>query len=113
MTRMDQLIGVIALTAAIGLSGCASQDSPAEPSAAGSTSIGSTDPDVAAALAQLSAEDRMEAEKQHVCPVTDEPLGSMGKPVKVTVSGRDLFLCCEGCRDTVTSDPEKYLAKLK
>jgi len=113
MTRMSQLRGVIALMAVVGLSGCASQDSSAEPSAAGSVSKASTDPDVAAALAQLTAEDRAAAELQRVCPVTDEPLGSMGRPVKVTLTRRDVFLCCEGCRETIASDPETYLAKLK
>ena len=35
--------------------------------------------------AGLSAEDRALAEKQGTCPVTGQPLGSMGKPVKVGV----------------------------
>jgi hypothetical protein len=64
------------------------------------------------ALAQLSAEDRALAEKQETCPVSGEPLGSMGKPHKVTVSGRGVFLCCQGCEGEIKGDPEKYLAKL-
>jgi YHS domain-containing protein len=63
-------------------------------------------------LAELSAEDRALAEKQRICPVSGELLGSMGKPSKVTVKGRTVFLCCEGCEPKIKKDPDKYLAKL-
>lgn len=68
--------------------------------------------DEADAFASLSPEDRAAAEKQRVCPVTGEPLGTMGPPIKVTVKDRVVFLCCEGCRDSLMKDPDKYLAKL-
>ncbi len=61
---------------------------------------------------KLSAEDQALADKQKNCPVGGEPLGSMGTPVKVMVGERAVFLCCEGCREAIQSDPEKYLAKL-
>lgn len=61
------------------------------------------------ALAQLPAEDRAAAEQQKTCPVSGELLGSMGVPVKVHVAGRDVFICCEGCRGDLMSDPDKYL----
>jgi YHS domain-containing protein len=64
------------------------------------------------ALAELSPEDRKLAEEQKVCPVSGDPLGSMGKPYKVTVLGREVFLCCQGCESQIKADPEKYLAKL-
>jgi len=63
-------------------------------------------------LAALPEADRALAEKQKVCPVSGEPLGSMGKPVKVEVKGRTVFLCCEGCEPALKKDPDKYLAKL-
>jgi len=72
----------------------------------------SGDSSVAKALASLSAEDRTAAEKQKTCPVSDESLGGMGTPIKVSVNGRDVFLCCEGCKETLQGDPDKYLAKL-
>ncbi|HBO44413.1 MAG TPA: hypothetical protein DD670_10870 [Planctomycetaceae bacterium] len=65
-----------------------------------------------AALAKLSPEDRALAEKQKVCPVSGDLLGSMGVPYKVTVEGRDVMLCCPGCEKAIKEDPEKYLAKL-
>ncbi len=49
---------------------------------------------------------------QQRCPVMDEPLGSMGPPLKVTGLGRDVFLCCKGCLKFLEKDPAKYLAKL-
>ena len=44
-----------------------------------------------------SSDDEKLIARQKVCPVTDEPLGSMGRPVKVMVEGRPLFLCCKAC----------------
>ena len=67
---------------------------------------------IAKALAKLSAADRTLADRQKVCPVTDMPLGSMGTPVKVSVKGRPVFVCCEGCRERLLAEPAKYLAKL-
>src|SRR5262245_24889925 len=72
----------------------------------------STDDDVTAGLAALGEADRAAAVAQKVCPVSDEPLGAMGTPIKVNVKGRDVFLCCESCRDSILGDPDKYLAKL-
>lgn len=68
---------------------------------------------VAEALAGLSPEDRALAEKQRFCPVADFRLGGMGTPVKVDVQGTPVFLCCNGCREAVLAEPEKYLAKLE
>lgn len=68
--------------------------------------------EIAAAMAKLSPEDRVLAEKQKVCPVGGELLGSMGAPIKLTVEGRELFICCAGCEDAVREDLEKYFSKL-
>jgi hypothetical protein len=65
------------------------------------------------ALAKLSAADRELAEKQKTCPVTDMLLGSMGTPIKVDVGGTPVFICCEGCRETLLAESAKYLAKLR
>jgi len=71
-----------------------------------------TSPEIIAALSKLSAEDRSLAERQRVCPVTMFPLGSMGTPPKVEIDGQIVFLCCEGCREALLEEPEKYLAIL-
>lgn len=68
--------------------------------------------EVAEQLAKLAPADRAAAEKQKNCPVTDEPLGSMGVPPKVTVNGRDVFICCKGCQEELLENADAYLARL-
>ena len=74
---------------------------------------GNTDAaEIEEALAQLSTTDRALAEKQKICPVSEDPLGAMGKPIKLTVQGKDVFICCKGCEEPLLEEPEKYLAQL-
>jgi hypothetical protein len=76
----------------------------------------SEDPAVAAKikanLASLSAEDRAAIEKQKICPVSGELLGTMGAPPKVKVAGHDVYICCKSCEEPLTTDPAKFLAKI-
>ena len=66
--------------------------------------------EVAANLAKLSPADRKAAEAQKTCAVQEGVrLGSMGPPVKVTVKGKEVFLCCAGCRTPALKDPDKTL----
>jgi membrane fusion protein, copper/silver efflux system len=107
--------GLMVSILAIAALGCGpsttTSDAPAGTGAPASTSA-NEDAEVAATLAKLSPEDRAAAERQKICPVSGEPLGSMGVPPKVMVNGRDVFICCEGCDAMLQEDPEKYLAKL-
>ena len=48
--------------------------------------------------------------RQAKCPVMDEPLGSMGQPIKVMVGDKPIFLCCKGCIKKIQAEPAKYLA---
>ena len=64
-------------------------------------------------LKELSAEDRDAAEKQRTCPVSDELLGAMGKPYKITVQDQTVFLCCPSCEEQFRKNPDKYFAKMK
>jgi membrane fusion protein, copper/silver efflux system len=60
-----------------------------------------------------ASEDERLIARQKTCPVTDELLGgAMGKPVKLTVDGRVVFICCKACERELRSDPKKYLAKV-
>lgn len=73
--------------------------------------------EIANTFAKLSPDDRALAEKQVICPVAGGPLGKMGVPPKVMVPTADggerpVFICCEGCREELLAEPEKYLAKL-
>ncbi len=67
---------------------------------------------IKANLASLSTADRALAEKQKICPVSGEPLGAMGPPKKINVAGREIFICCPSCKEAVTDEPAKYLAKI-
>ncbi len=65
------------------------------------------------AFAQLSPEDRSLAESQKFCAVaTENPLGSMGTPLKLDVNGETVFLCCAGCKGKALRNPEETLASV-
>ena len=123
------LIGSLMLPFALGLNGCGASTSSqapeqdSKPSAAGKSNDdhrenggqsqeSPQDPEVVAALAELSPEDRSLAEKQKSCPVTGELLGSMGAPIKVDVNGKPVVICCEGCMEELLKKPDEYLAKV-
>jgi hypothetical protein len=63
-------------------------------------------------LAAAKPTDKELIAKQKTCPVSDQPLGAMGKPVKIVVKGRTVFLCCSGCKKKFFADVDKYLKKL-
>lgn len=64
------------------------------------------------AIQKLPKEEWIVVYEQKICPVSDEVLGSMGTPIKVTVEGQDVYICCEGCRKSLEENPKKYLEKL-
>jgi hypothetical protein len=108
MTRfLTRLSTVFVFTLAPTLFGCGSngQSNNPVPTAAvdrsGTADIGD--------IALLESEaDRDAAIRQSICPVSGKPLGSMGKPIKINVQGRDVFLCCSGCEDSLREEPQKY-----
>jgi hypothetical protein len=65
--------------------------------------------EIRASLAELPPADKKAAEAQWLCPVQGELLGSMGVPVKVTLDGTPVFLCCKGCVGKAQRDPGKTL----
>jgi hypothetical protein len=103
---MPWAAAAMVLAAGMLLGGCGSSDAPQPPQGAGA------DPVVRHNLAKLAPDDRQAAERQRLCPVTQEPLGSMGVPLKLRVQQRDVFVCCRSCRDPLEQDPDKYLARL-
>lgn len=58
-----------------------------------------------------STADKAAIDQQRVCAVAGSRLGGMGTPVKVTMNGQSLFLCCKGCVGKVEKDPAGYFAK--
>ncbi|MDG3003747.1 hypothetical protein [Paludisphaera mucosa] len=61
---------------------------------------------------KLPADEQEAALKQAVCPVSDEHLGAMDVPIKVTAEGRTFYLCCKGCEKDVAADAKAVIAKL-
>lgn len=124
MTRLTVSITMWAFVFPLMLAGCnAKQSDVTQPAAGQSTSpgqkpaaqdsAGSDTESVKAELAKLSPEDAKSAESQHACPVSGELLGTMGPPKKVDLNGKQVWICCDGCRKELESNSEKYLAKLK
>ncbi|MBN9519556.1 efflux RND transporter periplasmic adaptor subunit [bacterium] len=68
---------------------------------------------ITAALAKLSPEDRQFAQTQRFCPVLGGPLGAMGVPVKITLEGRPVFLCCRGCVAEANANPGRTLGRVE
>jgi len=48
-----------------------------------------------------------------ICLVSDNKLGSMGKPYKFTHKDQRVELCCKPCLKKFTKEPVKYLKKLE
>lgn len=68
---------------------------------------------IAVNLAKLSEEDRLLAEKQKICLVGGEALGSMGAPEKLDVDGTTIFICCRACEREILTNKEKYIKLVK
>src|SRR4051812_18956170 len=82
-------------------------------SAAVNTARAADDAKIKENLGKLSEADRKLAEQQKMCPIEDEPLGSVGVPIKLEVKGKPVFICCKGCKETVEKDPEGTLKKVE
>jgi hypothetical protein len=67
---------------------------------------------ITAELALLPEADRAAAVAQRICPVSDQRLGSMPGVTKLTVDGRDVFVCCGHCKSDLEAEPAKFFAKL-
>jgi hypothetical protein len=74
---------------------------------AAATETADEEAEISANLAKLSAGDRKVAAAQKFCIVlSDNRLGSMGVPIKLTLDGQAVFLCCSGCKKKALADPE-------
>ncbi|MGO8749260.1 MAG: hypothetical protein ACLQNE_25145 [Thermoguttaceae bacterium] len=111
MSRKLSILTIAAFSLfGLSLAGCGQNSPPKDaspPKALPAVAAGATNPAAAADPA-----DKELIAKQKICPVSGQPLGSMGEPVKVVVKERTIFLCCDGCTKKLLADPDKYLAKL-
>jgi hypothetical protein len=97
----------LAAAAIVGCSGSGSPTQKATPTPAAVTA--DTNAEVREALDKLSPDDRKLAAEQKTCPITNEPLGSMGVPPKVTLKDQTVFLCCPSCKKKAEADLDKTL----
>ncbi|MGN6546160.1 MAG: efflux RND transporter periplasmic adaptor subunit, partial [Aureliella sp.] len=66
-----------------------------------------------AQIAKLPPDDQTLAKQQVLCPVTKEPLGSMGKPLKVSIDGDSVFVCCKGCVKAAEANAAETLEQVR
>jgi YHS domain-containing protein len=69
---------------------------------------------VAGSMSSIAA-DKKDAKKEYplkTCVVSDEKLGSMGKPYVIKHEGKEVQFCCKGCEKDFKKDPAKYLKKI-
>lgn len=109
-------LGAVSLVAALAagafLVGCGGDDA-SRPGQSNPAAAAVQIPEDMKGVAELPEAEQKVALEQEICPVSDKKLGSMGKPIKVTVNGKQVYLCCAGCEDMIKENPDKYLGKLK
>jgi Cu(I)/Ag(I) efflux system membrane fusion protein len=67
-----------------------------------------------AVLKKLSPDDRRLVEQQKFCPILPKSrLGSMGTPIKLTLEGQPIFVCCAGCVKPAKDKPAETVIKAK
>lgn len=70
--------------------------------------------EIAEALAAMASEERKLAEQQRFCAVlTESRLGSMGTPIKLSIDGETVFICCKGCTKKALADKAKTLKSVE
>ena len=47
------------------------------------------------------------------CPVSGEPLGSMGDPIDFVVDGHLIRLCCAGCKKGVAAKKDEIVSRIE
>lgn len=110
MNAPIRLAAGLALLAALAAAGCSGGDDKPMPG----KGKAATAEEIKAAREKLDPADRALADEQEFCVVaTKQRLGSMGVPVKVTVKGQTVLLCCDHCEKKAKADPDKTLASLE
>jgi hypothetical protein len=85
---------------------------PGEPAPKPKVAAATPTPDDLKNVEQLPEEERQLAIAQRICPITNQPLGSMGVPIKITLRGQPVILCCKGCIGKAKRNPEETLHRV-
>ena len=59
-----------------------------------------------------AAEPKLKEYPLKICLVSDNKLGSMGKPYKFTFKDQKILLCCKPCLKKFAKESDKYVKKL-
>ena len=63
--------------------------------------------------AEKAKSEKVKAYPLEKCVVSDEKLGSMGKPYVFTNDNQEVKLCCKDCLKDFKKDPAKYAKMVK
>ena len=63
-------------------------------------------------VSYASNSDFAAVQAQGKCPVMNQPLGQHGRPIKILINGKELFVCCKGCIERVKKRPVYYLSQV-
>jgi hypothetical protein len=77
------------------------------------SSTGDDETKIKAGLARLDPADQKLAEAQKFCPILKSRLGSMGKPIKLSLKGEPVFLCCKGCEKEAKDHTDQTLESVR
>lgn len=107
------MLSVVAAIGIVSLTGCCQQcATPTETPSGAAAVIPAELVEYKETIQKLPEGEWAAVYKQKICPVSGGALGAMGIPIKVTIEGRDVYICCESCRKPLEEDPEKYLSKI-
>ena len=113
---MKYLFGAVVCASLIALYGCTKTPETPKKSEVPAKKAGELsakqEAHIQAAMAKLSDADRALAETQKFCPVGKSRLGLMGKPVRIELEGKVVFLCCDHCEEDARANPKKTLEQV-
>ena len=110
-----ELLAVLALfVGSCFMIGCGEKSAPARSAAPAASAASGDEAKFAAEIAKLPEDERAIATDQKFCVVENNSrLGSMGKPYKIMIEDKPVYLCCAGCEDEARKDSKKTLAKVE
>ncbi|MCA9561792.1 MAG: hypothetical protein KC583_24770 [Myxococcales bacterium] len=61
-----------------------------------------------ASAQEVSRHDQIHIAVQEICPVSGQKLGAHGAPLKVKIGEEHLFVCCQGCLQGKSVNPQHW-----
>jgi hypothetical protein len=80
--------------------------------AGGGSTAGASSENASVASVPVAKASPVKAYPKDTCIVSDNELGSMGKPVTKVYGNQEVKFCCKPCIKKFEADPQRYLRKL-